>query len=164
MPAGSTFAAHVHVHRIVEHPGHEGGALLYCEYNCAFEPIWLEVPRAGTLSPSEPTIDPPIAAGHPLTYRHPPTATVSASAVELRLLDASLRVIRVSAKCQLIVDTRCSHGGSQPDLPPQNGCLACEGSTPGLPNRLAFSRDRYPPPPCACTALSKHGVGVEPPF
>ena len=21
-----------------------------------------------------------------------------------------------------------------------------------------------PPPPCACTALSKHGVGVEPPF
>ena len=22
----------------------------------------------------------------------------------------------------------------------------------------------YPPLPCACTALSKHGVGVEPPF
>ena len=22
----------------------------------------------------------------------------------------------------------------------------------------------YPPPPCACTALSKHGVGVEPLF
>ena len=22
----------------------------------------------------------------------------------------------------------------------------------------------YPPPPCACTALSKHGVGVEVPF
>ena len=22
----------------------------------------------------------------------------------------------------------------------------------------------YPHPPCACTALSKHGVGVEPPF
>ena len=23
---------------------------------------------------------------------------------------------------------------------------------------------KYPPPPLACTALSKHGVGVEPPF
>ena len=25
-------------------------------------------------------------------------------------------------------------------------------------------RPLYPPPPCACTALSKHGLGVEPLF
>ena len=32
------------------------------------------------------------------------------------------------------------------------------------PRTSAWGIQWYPPPPCACTALSKHGVGVEPPF
>ena len=38
-----------------------------------------------------------------------------------------------------------------------------KGLNSGAKRAANFARE-YPPPPCACTALSKHGVGVEPPF
>ena len=71
-------------------------------------------------------------------------------------------------------------GGSTPDLrrppdlqpclqspvcPPHNPCQPGDASwtlhLPGFPPTLL---QLYPPPPFACTALSKHGVGVGAPF
>ena len=43
-------------------------------------------------------------------------------------------------------------------------CVLSGGLHPGTTSPLSCGQKGTPPPPCASTALSKHGVGVELPF
>ena len=54
-----------------------------------------------------------------------------------------------------------------PEAPPAGVPQLCQNSTlasTGTGEKVADQSTFVPPPPCASTALSKHGVGVEPPF